>query len=180
VRPNDERFIEVYNAVQAHVEFRYGIPVMISDVPNPFTGDLDGAEVHVDYENPLEDAVFILVHLFGHTVQWNLSEYNRTIGYEVVQNPSPEKLDELERYENEACRYSLQLFHDAGVYDLDQWMADYAACDLAFLRSFYASGKKSPFRSFWKEGRPPLEPLPIPEFRPTKWISRWQGIVVGE
>ena len=83
MRPNDERFREVYNVVSAFVEDRYGVPVVISDVVNPFTGDLDGAEIHVDYENSMEEAVFILVHLFGHTVQWNLSEYNRKIGYEV-------------------------------------------------------------------------------------------------
>ena len=180
LHPTDERFREVYNTVAAYVEDRYGIPVVISDVVNPFTGDLDGSEIHVDYENSIEEAVFILVHLFGHTVQWNMSDYNRKIGYEVQQNPSVEKLDELERYEREACGYSLQLFHDAGVRDLDQWTSDYAACDFAFLRSFYSTGNKSPFRSFWKDGRPLLKPLPIPDFVPTKWISRWQGIVVGE
>ena len=180
ISPTDQRFREVYNTVADYVERRYGVPVVISDVTNPFTGDLDGAEIHVDYENAIEDAVFILVHLFGHTVQWNLSEYNRKIGYEVQQNPSQEKLDELERYEKEACRYSLQLFHDAGVHDLDQWMADYAGCDFAFLRSFYATGKKKPFRTFWKDGQPPLDALTIPEFQPTKWMSRWQGIAVGE
>jgi hypothetical protein len=180
MRPNDERFREVYNVVSAFVENRYGVPVVISDVVNPFTGDLDGAEIHVDYENSIEDAVFILVHLFGHTVQWNLSEYNRKIGYEVQQNPSLEKMQELERYEREACRYSLQLFHESGVWDLDQWMADYAACDFAFLRSFYVTGTKTPFRNFWRDGQPQLEPISIPDFQPTKWISRWQGIVVGE
>jgi hypothetical protein len=180
LRPTDERFREVYNTVAAYVEDHYGIPVVISDVVNPFTGDLDGSEIHVDYENSIEEAVFILVHLFGHTVQWNMSDYNRKIGYEVQQNPSVEKLDELERYEKEACGYSLQLFHDAGVRDLDQWTSDYAACDFAFLRTFYSTGKRSPFRSFWKDGQPLLKPLPIPDFVPTKWISRWQGIVVGE
>jgi len=180
LQPTDERFREVYNTVAAYVEDRYGIPVVISDVVNPFTGDLDGSEIHVDYENSIEEAVFILVHLFGHTVQWNMSDYNRKIGYEVQQNPSLERIDELERYEKEACGYSLQLFHDAGVRDLDQWTSDYAACDFAFLRTFYLTGKKSRFRSFWKDGQPLLKPLPIPDFVPTKWISRWQGIVVGE
>jgi hypothetical protein len=178
MRPTDERFREVFNAVEPHIERRYGIPVIIKDVPDPFTGDLDGAEIHVDYANDLENAVFIIAHLFGHTVQWNLSEYARKIGYEVQNNPTEEKLDELERYEREACRYSLQLFHDAGVRDLDQWVADFAACDFAYLRHFYKTGEKPAFRSFWKDGQPLLEPLLIPEFHPARWISRWQGIVV--
>jgi hypothetical protein len=178
MRPSDERLREVFNTVEPYIEDRYGVPVIIDDVPDPFTGDLDGSEIHVDYANEIESAVFIIAHLFGHTVQWNLSEYARRIGYEIQQNPSEEKLAELERYEREACRYSLQLFHDAGVLDLDQWIADFAACDFAYLRHFYKTGEKRPFRSFWKDGQPLLEPLPIPEFQPTRWMARWQGIVV--
>jgi hypothetical protein len=164
--------------VEQHIERRYGIPVVTSDVVDPFTGDLDGAEIRVDYDLDAEEALFIIAHLFGHTVQWNLSEYARKIGYEVQSNPTEEKLAELHRYEEEACRYSLQLFHEAGVHDVDQWVADFAACDFAYLRHFYKTGQKLPFQSFWRDGMPLLEPLPIPDFTPTKWVSRWQGIVV--
>src|SRR2546425_8302957 len=108
MRPSDERLREVFDTLEPYIERCYGVPVIINDVPDPFTGDLDGSEIHVDYANDLENAVFIIAHLFGHTVQWNLSEYARKIGYEVQQNPSDEKLDELQAYEREACRYSLQ------------------------------------------------------------------------
>jgi len=178
MKPTEERFQQVFNTVEPYIERRYGIPVIISDVTNPFTGDLDGSEIKIDHDLPLEEATFILVHLFGHTVQWNLSEYARQIGSKVQMDPSPEKLEELHRYEAEACRYSLQLFHDAGVKDLDQWLADFAACDFAYLRHFYATKEKKPFLSFWKDDQPLLQPLAIPEFHPTRWISRWEGIVV--
>ncbi len=176
--PSEERFRQVFNQVEPHIERVYGIPVVISDVTNPFTGDLDGAEIRVDHDVELEEAVFIVAHLFGHTVQWNLSEYARKIGYEVQKNPTEEKLRELEAYEREACRYSLQLFHDAGVKDLDQWVADFSACDFAYLRHFYRTGEKAPFKSFWKQNQPLLTPLAIPEFHPTRWTGRWEGIVV--
>jgi hypothetical protein len=176
--PSEERLREVFNRLEPHIEQRYGIPVIISDVPDPFTGDLDGSEIHVDYAYDMEEAVFIIAHLFGHTVQWNISEYARRIGVEAQQDPSDEKLAELESYEREACRYSLQLFHDVGVHDLNGWMSDFAACDFAYLRHVYKTGQKLPFRSFWKEGQPLLEPLVIPEFHPTRWITRWNGIVV--
>jgi hypothetical protein len=178
MRPTDDRLREVFNTVEPYIERRYGVPVIIKDVPDPFTGDLDGGEIHVDYANDLENAVFIIAHLFGHTVQWNLSEYARRIGNEVQQNPTPEKLAELESYEREACCYSLQLFHDAGVHDLDQWISDFAACDFAYLSHFYSTGVKRQFRSFWKSGQPRLQPLAIPEFVPTHWLSRYGGIVV--
>lgn len=179
MRPTDERFREVFNAVERRIERRYGIPVVIADVPNPFTGDLDGAEIQVDYDQSIEEAVFIIAHLFGHTVQWNISARAREIGYSIPESPTPEHLDELEAYEREACGYSVTLFHEAGVRDLDQWLSDFSACDFAFLRHFYRTKEKRPFRSFWVDGQPLISPIPVPPFHAAKWVSRWQGIVVA-
>lgn len=176
--PDEARMGEVFALLERRIEDRYGIPVVIRDVPDPFTGDLDGAEIFIDYQNNVEEALFILVHLFGHTVQWNLDEQAREIGGKVEANPTEERLAELERYEQEACRYSLQLLHDAGVHDLDAWLADFSRCDFAYLRHFYRTGEKRPFRSFWTTGTPLLAPLPIPHFAPTRWLSRSDGIVV--
>jgi hypothetical protein len=175
---SDDRAREVFDLLERRIEDRWNVPVRINDVPNPFTGDLDGAEIQIDYDLTAEDALFILVHLFGHTVQWNISEAYRTLG--AVRGPG---LDDattraLIDYEREACRYSLQLLHDAGVHDLDQWLSDFAACDLAYLLDFYQTGVKRPFRSFWTDGTPLLAPLAIPAFEPTKWRARWDGVVV--
>ena len=177
-RPNDDRLREVFNIVEPYVEDRYEIPVRIRDVPDPFAEDLDGSEIHVDYAEDIETAVFIVAHLFGHTVQWNTSEEARVIGYSINPNPTEEFLERLLVYERDACRYSLQLFHDAGVHDLDQWLCDYSACDLRYLMHFYRTGEKHPIKSFWEEGAELLEPLPIPEFHPKKWVTRFEGIVV--
>lgn len=177
-RPSDERLKEVFDRLERRIEDRWQIPVIIKDVPSPFTGDLDGAEIHVDHDNDLEDAVFIVAHLFGHTVQWNASPDARAIGTVTRAVWSDDDLARLEAYEREACRYSLQLFHDCGVRDLDQWLSDFAACDFAYLEHFYRTGEKRPFRSFWHDGAPLLAALAIPEFAPTRWWSRWSGVVV--
>jgi hypothetical protein len=176
-RERDDRFREVFNLVEAHIERRYGLPVVITDVPDPFTGDLDGATILVDYDMDAEDALFILVHLFGHTVQWNVSDTERALGLLEVKDPSEELLRDLARYEQTAARYSLQLFHEAGVDDLDQWLADFAACDVSYLIHFYRTREKRPFREFWKDATPLLAPLPIPPFRPMKWVTR-SGTVI--
>jgi hypothetical protein len=176
--PSEERFQQVFAQVEAYIERRFEVPVVISDVTDPFTGDLDGAQILVDYDQSAEDALFIIAHLLGHTVQWNTEPQARFIGTAPVSHPTEELLADLRTYELTACRYSLQLFHDAGVHDLDQWMADFAACDSAYLMHFYRTGEKLPFRSFWREGMPPLEPLPIPAFQPTRWLTRNQGVVV--
>ena len=176
--PDPDRLRAVFDRVERMIEDRWSIPVVISDVPNPFTGDLDGERILVDYENEIEDAVFILIHLFGHTVQWNVSEHARAIAFARHDQWTEDQLREVAAYEREACRYSLQLLHEAGIHDLDQWMADFAACDTAYLMHFYQTGEKRPFRGFWRDGAPPLEPLAIPSFEPTRWLSRNDGTVV--
>jgi hypothetical protein len=177
VTSRDGRFRDVFNQVERLIERRYGLPVVLTDVPDPFTGDLDGSTILVDYDLDAEEALFILVHLFGHTVQWNASPSDRELGLLEIKDPSEELLAALARYEEDAARYSLQLFHEAGVHDLDQWLADFAACDIAYLLHFYRTGEKRAFRSFWRDHAPLLEPLAIPSFQPTRWVTR-SGTVI--
>lgn len=173
----EDRFRDVFNRAELLIENRYHLPVVITDVPDPFTGDLDGASILVDHDLDAEEALFILVHLFGHTVQWNVSPSDRELGLLQVSEPSNELLAALARYEEDAARYSLMLFHEAGVHDLDQWLANFAACDIAYLLHFYRTGEKRPFRSFWLDDAPILTPLEIPTFHPTKWVAR-SGTVI--
>ena len=49
--------------VQARIESSHGIGVVTRDIQDPLTGDLDGAE----------ERLFLLGHLFGHMVQWNVA-----------------------------------------------------------------------------------------------------------
>jgi hypothetical protein len=176
--PTEDRFFQVFNTIERHIEERYGIPVIIKDVPNPFTGDLDGAEIHVDYEETVDKAVFILAHLFGHTVQWNTSTRAREIGMRVYENPSEELLAELHEYEVEACRYSIRLVHNAGIHDLDEWLSAFSECDFRYLEHFYRTGERAEFLSFWPQETKLLLPKKIPEIHPTKWLSRWEGLVL--
>lgn len=178
IRPSDQRFREVFNVLEKYIEDRYEVPVKITDVQDPFTGDLDGREILLDHDQDIESAVFVVAHLFGHTVQWNTCEESRKIGYTIEPNPNEEWLQTLVDYEKVACRYSLQLLHDAGIKDLDQWLCDWSACDLRYLLHWYRTGEKADFKSFWQAGAPLMEPLSIPEFNTHRWISRWQGIVI--
>lgn len=176
--PDPDHLRAVFNQLERLIEDRWGIPVVIQDVPNPFTGDLDGQQIMVDYDLDIEDAVFILIHLFGHTVQWNLSPERRETAFAQRSTWTDEQLHEIAVYETEACRYSLQLLHEIGVYDLDSWVSNFAACDACYLLHFYKTGEKRPFRSFWRDDAPVLAPLAIPDFRPQRWLTRHQGTVV--
>jgi hypothetical protein len=180
VTPAPEYLRAAFNRLERLIEERWDVPVRIQDVANPFTGDLDGSHIMVDYDLDIEDAVFILIHLFGHTVQWNVSAEARAVAF---QQPAPgtwtdEQLSAVMAYETDAARYSLQLIHEAGFRDLDQWISDFAACDCRYLMHFYKTGERAPFRSLWQDGSPLLTPLAIPEFRPSQWLTRHQGTVV--
>jgi hypothetical protein len=171
-------FGTAFDAVSRHVAERYGVVVEIVHMPPPFKGNLDGRTIFVGATNDREERLFLIAHLFGHTVQWNTSAELRRLGMTMPVNPGPQELDALDAYEREACRYSLQAMHEAGVTGLDQWLADYSACDMAYLRSFYTTGERRAFQSFWRDGQPLIKPLAIPSFTPTRWRRRTQAIVL--
>ena len=167
-------FKTAYDKVERHIEDRYQIPVSISDVLDPNTGDFDGMKIEVDYAQELDSALFVLVHLFGHTVQWNISEEYRKLGSDLSIGKGEDVLAKILEYEKNATRYSLQLMHDVGVKDLDQWVSDYFAADWKYLAHYYRTGEKLDFRTLIEPGKGALlAPLKIPEFKPQKWISRW-------
>ena len=172
--PDPDYLRAVFNRLERLIEDRWEIPVHIQDVPNPFTGDLDGEQIMVDYDLEIEDAVFILIHLFGHTVQWNLSEEYRRIGTDLSIGKGEKELQAIYAYEKNATRFSLQLMHDAGVRDLDRWMSDWWAADWKYLDHYYRTGEKLDFKTLLDPGKGEmLTPLVIPEFKPQKWLSRW-------
>ena len=176
---SDERFRQVFNLLERTIEERWGIPITIRDVPEPFTGDLDGETIDIDHDLPIDEAVFILLHLFGHTVQWNVSERAREIGLEPVARITDEgKLRDIEEYERDAARYSVQLLHELGIRDLDGWVADFTGADIRYLLHFYRTGEKLPIEQTWRDGEPPIAPAPIPHFHPTRWVSRSAGVVI--
>ncbi len=175
---DDTELKRLFDRLERHVEDRYGLAVRIRDVPNPFTGDLDGVEIHIDYEEDIAGAFFLLVHLFGHTVQWNRSERARDIGSRLAVGADDALMRELMDYERQAAGYCLGLLREAGITGLDQWISDFSTCDLRYLTHYYRTGEKLPFLSFWRDGEPLIASLEVPDFRPVRWVLRGEGIVV--
>lgn len=167
-------FKEAYDRVELHIEQRYGVPVKIGDVLDPNTGDFDGLQITVDHDQDLESAFFVLVHLFGHTVQWNTSAHYRELGHDLSIGKGEAVLRQIHDYEKNATRLSLQLMHEAGIIHLDQWVSDWWAADWRYLEHYYRTGEKLDFRKLLDPGKAErLTPLAIPRFTPQKWISRW-------
>src|SRR6266436_6302855 len=104
-------FAEYCAKVQQHVQGAYGIRVVTLDVPDPLTGDLDGAEIHIDFAVTPEQRLFLLAHLFGHTVQWNIDASSFEIGRRYQPPVSEESIPAIIAYELEAARYGLAMLH---------------------------------------------------------------------
>jgi hypothetical protein len=171
-------FAEYCQRVQKHVEGSYGVRVVTRDVPDPLTGDLDGAEIHIDDAATPEQRLFLLAHLFGHTVQWNVKPSAFELGRPRQPPVSEDILPALIEYEKEAARYALHMLHEAGITDIDQWLSDYTACDMAYLRHYYRTGEKGEFASFWRFNTPLIQPQAVPRFTPTQRSLRSDGIVI--
>ena len=171
-------FADYCARVQEHVERSYNIRIVTRDILDPLTGDLDGSEIDIDYAVSPELRLFLLAHLFGHTVQWNVNPRAFEIGKTHEPPVSEDLLPTIMEYEREAACYGLGMLHHAGITGVDQWLSDFTACDMAYLFHYYRTGEKKDSLSFWRENTPLLQPKPAPRFTPTKRVFRRDGIVI--
>lgn len=143
----------------------YGFEVVREEIEDPKTGTFNGLKIKVDPGSDLESQCFILLHLFGHSVQWvapSLAEITHRI-----QRPQDktEFLKALYDYEAGAASLGLQLLHEIGVTDLDQWLSNYADADWRYVEAFYKTGELLDFETLLLPNRPLFTPTPIPELQ---------------
>jgi len=164
--------------IEEHIESHYGIRVVTRDIPDPLTGDLNGEQIDIDFAVTAEQKLFLLGHLFGHTVQWNTNPGAFDIGKQY-KPPVDEKLfPAVLAYEGEAASYGLALLHEIGIGDVDQWFSNYTAADQRYLLHFYRTGDKGELHEFWREHAKLVEPKAIPKFVPRKRVFRMDGVVI--
>ncbi len=163
----------LFNQVADHIERRYGLPVVISDVLDPNTGDFNGVRINIDHDQEMDVALYVLLHHFGHTAQWNSDPELRALGQDTSPGKTDVELARIFEYERNASRIALSLLHEAGITELDQWISDWFAGDWRFLEQFYRTGERLDFHACLQPGAPLLTPLAIPDFQPQRWESRW-------
>lgn len=172
------QFAQYAKRVQAHIEYFYGIAVVTRNISDLFIGDLNGAEIHIDPAVTPEKHLFLLGHLFGHTVQWNTDPRSFEIS-ELCRPPVNEDLlPSIMNYEQEAAAYALDMFHQIDIMDIDAWFSTYTACDQAYLLHYYRTGERANFHSFWPDKAIPIKAKPIPPFTLLKRTFRLPGVVI--
>ena len=171
-------FREAGARVESYIARHYGIAVVTRAAGGGFVGDLDGAEIRIDPSTTGEQRLFLLAHLFGHTVQWNTDEQAFELGQPQTPPVREDLLPPLLAYEREAASYGLALLRQASAGPVEPWYSDYSACDLRYLMHYYRTGEKGDFRSFWRDGCLPLRHKAIPPFQPVRRVFRAAGVVI--
>lgn len=160
-----------------------GLEVVYTHNLDPFfKGDLDGKRIFIGVHLAPEEKLFNLVHLAGHSVQWNVSELLRNLGSALYVHPDKKLLKELQKYEWQANCYGLAILHMAGVVDLDEWLTEKYITDMFYLTHFYLTGKKLKRITRLAKSYPfkrRLKPMAIPEFTPKAHHRTRNGLVIS-
>ena len=147
-----------------------------------FKGDLDGKTIYIGGHLGPEEKLFNLLHLAGHTVQWNIDPLLRTLGSELYLNPDDELLRKLQAYEWEANCYALGILHEAGILTLDGWLHQKYLIDMFYLTHFYKTGQKlkriTEVAKKYEFNRD-LIPKNPPDFTPVAATKSRNGIVIN-
>ena len=122
---------------------------------------LDGLTIVVDPDVGLEMRCFILLHLFGHSVQWVAPSLEGSLDELQHTTDQPRFMQVLREYEFEAARFGLQLLHEAGVTDLDAWYSDFVETDWRYVERYYATGQIPNWADCVVRDAPAIAPAPI-------------------
>lgn len=164
-------FRAVFRALVERIERAYYLKVHIGPVTGSYTGQFDGQEIWVDLDKDPEEAVFILVHLFGHTVQWNLDEKLRLLGLSNI-GVTKADLPRIYEYERQASQLRLALLEETDEFRLARWLTNRFGADWKFLAHFYRTGEKVRFEPEAGADEPLLTAIHIPRFVPKRWPPR--------
>jgi hypothetical protein len=164
--PGTDVLFALWSAITQRV-LDYGFKLEYARLEWPKLGIFDGERIVIDPAVGFEMQCFLVLHLFGHSVQWVAPSYRP----EILSAPEPEHdlevyLKALESYERNAARFGLQLLHESGMIGLDQWFFDFAASDWTYVEAFYRTGSIPAWESCRVHGASAIEPLDIPPLKP--------------
>jgi len=153
--------VDLWVAVSSGI-VKYGFVIEYRDLDAPRTGIFDGLRITIDPDVGFEMQCFLLLHLFGHSVQWVAPSLAQALG--ELQNTEDRSrfLQVLRDYEFQAAGFGMQLMHAQGVTRLDQWYSDFVETDWRYVERFYETGTIPPWSDCIVTGCRLIQPAPIP------------------
>jgi len=141
---------------------KYGFSIEYRDLEPPRTGIFNGLRIVIDPDVGFEMQCFLLLHLFGHSVQWVAPSLDAKL--HDLQHTTDQALfmKVLRAYEYEAARFGMQLLHESGVTTLDQWYSDFVQTDWTYVERYYQTYSLPDWTTCVMAGQPLIEAVPIP------------------
>lgn len=165
----EKRFTDALAKVYEYAK-NLGLTIVdTNDLDRYFKGDLNGLNILISSGLEDEEELFNVLHLIGHSIQWNVDADLRAMGSVLHEKPDDELLKKLQVYEWEANCYGLTILHQVGVHELDKWLTDKYVEDMHYLTNYYKTGEKVKVitdLSLEYEFTWPLKDIVIPEFTP--------------
>lgn len=156
-----ERLIELWPRAASRI-VKHGFAVELADLEPPRTGIFNGLKVVIDPDVPFEMQCFVLLHLFGHSVQWTAPSLAGQL--DALQNTTDKRefMQVLQRYEYQAAGFGRQLLVETGVPGLERWYSDFVATDWKYVERFYQTDVIPPWEECLTKAETIVEPLVIP------------------
>ena len=144
---------------------KYGFEIRYDDLEPPRTGTFDGRTITIDPDVGFEMQCFILLHLFGHSIQWVAPSLEHKLDDLKHTKDRDHFLTVLRDYEFEAAQFGMFLLHEVGVTDLDQWYSDFVETDWKYVRHYYVEGHIPEWSDCVTTGAKVISPVDIPELQ---------------
>ena len=141
---------------------KYGFVIEYRDLEPPRTGIFDGLRITIDPDVGFEMQCFLLLHLFGHSVQWVAPSLEHALGELQHTDDRSRFMQVLHDYEFQAARFGMQLLREVGVTALDQWYSDFVATDWRYVERYYQTDRIPQWTDCIVSGCPLIQPERIP------------------
>src|SRR6186997_2257367 len=124
---------------------KYGFAIEYRDLEPPRTGIFDGLRIVLDPDVAFEMQCFILLHLFGHSVQWVAPSLEHKLADLQHTEDRAHFMQVLHAYELEAAGFGLQLLHERGITSQDRWYSDFVHTDWRYVERYYETDRLPPW-----------------------------------
>src|SRR3954464_6662034 len=153
--------IDIWTAVSSGV-VKYGFAIEYRDLEAPRTGIFDGLRIVIDPDVGFEMQCFLLLHLFGHSVQWVAPSIEYKLADLQHTEDKTRFMQVLHDYEREAAGFAMQLMRERGVTTLDQWFSDFVETDWCYVERYYQTGALPKWEDCIVGSATTIAPSPIP------------------
>lgn len=171
-------FLRFKQFLSRYIETKYSIKIeeKVTVDNDKYLGGYDGKCIYVKECISEEYKLFLIAHLFGHTVQLGSTDKYNNIESELpISSKKNKELISLKEYEEEAASYAIFLLNNSLDVDMQQWFSDWSAADWEYFIKIKDLDQKKENNNKLKlvYGKPLIESKAIPDFKVEKFETKY-------